>query len=120
MLAVAALARASAATLAGEVTLLRELRTPPLPKAHVPVGSCWQNNRCCQPPSAAAQLPQRPRVAPELVSRLTGADIAMARPGPPIRAGGLPIAATGQPITGAGQPITTPFRPTNLILTATR
>src|SRR5690349_20889311 len=72
MLAVATTARAFAATLAGEVTLPRELRTPPLPEAHVPVGYCWQNNRCCQPPpSAAAQLHQRPRVAPELVIRLT-------------------------------------------------
>src|SRR5262249_26785444 len=50
MLAVAAKARALAATLAGEVTLPRELRTPPLPEAHVPVGYCWQNSRCCQPP----------------------------------------------------------------------
>src|SRR6266542_6516765 len=35
-------------------------------------------------------------------------------------AAGLSIAAAGQPITSAGQPITTPFRPTILILTATR
>src|SRR5262245_61487360 len=68
MLAVTASARASAATLAGEVRLSQELRTPPLPEAHVLVGYCWQNSRCCQPsPLAAAQLHQRLRVAPELV-----------------------------------------------------
>src|SRR3954447_9717060 len=93
MLAVAALARASAATLAGEVTLLRELRTPPLPKAHVPVGYCWQNNRCCQPPSAAAQLHQRPRVAPELAIRSTAAGLSIAVPVTIVRAADPPIAA---------------------------
>src|SRR5262245_6268630 len=68
MLAVTASARASAATLAGEVRLSQELRTPPLPEAHVLVGYCWQNSRCCQPsPLAAAQLHQRLRVAPEPV-----------------------------------------------------
>src|SRR5262245_27750458 len=68
MLAVTASARASAATLAGEVRLSQELRTPPLPEAHVLVGYCWQNSRCCQPPPlAAAQLHQRLRVAPEPV-----------------------------------------------------
>src|SRR3954447_16106335 len=49
MLAIAASARASAAPLAGEATLPRELRTPLLPEAHVPVGYCWQNSRCCRP-----------------------------------------------------------------------
>ena len=29
--------------------MLRELRTPLLPEAHVPVGYRWQNSRCCQP-----------------------------------------------------------------------
>src|SRR5262245_24014423 len=71
MLAVTASARASAATLAGEVRLSQELRTPPLPEAHVLVGYCWQNSRCCQPsPLAAAQLHQRLRVAPEPVIQM--------------------------------------------------
>src|SRR5947209_15611536 len=30
-----------------EATLCRELRTPPLPAAHVPVGYCWQHSRSC-------------------------------------------------------------------------
>src|SRR4051794_7071404 len=77
MLAVAASARAFAATLTGGVTLPRELRTPPLPEAHVLVGYCWQNSRCRQSiPSAAAQIRQRLRVAPELVSRARLRDLA--------------------------------------------
>ena len=34
------------ATLAGEDTLSRGLRTPPLPATHASVGDCWQNSRC--------------------------------------------------------------------------
>src|SRR3954467_4413457 len=49
MLAIAASAPASAAPPAGEATLPRELRTPLLPEAHVPVGYCWQNSRCRRP-----------------------------------------------------------------------
>src|SRR5262249_42743246 len=30
-----------------EAPLCRELRTPPLPAAHVPVGYCWQHSRSC-------------------------------------------------------------------------
>jgi hypothetical protein len=48
MLAVAASARASAALAKEEDTLSRELGTPPLPEAHLPVGYCWQNSRCCR------------------------------------------------------------------------
>ena len=48
MLAVAVSARASAALPKEEATLSRELRTPPLPATHVPVGYCWQNSRCCR------------------------------------------------------------------------
>jgi hypothetical protein len=46
MLAVATSARAPVATLSGEDTLSRGLRTPPLPATHAPVGDCWQNSRC--------------------------------------------------------------------------
>ena len=46
VLAVAISARASIATLAGEDTLSRGLRTPPLPATHASVGDCWQNSRC--------------------------------------------------------------------------
>ena len=46
VLAVAISARAPIATLAGEDTLSRGLRTPPLPAAHASVGDCWQNSRC--------------------------------------------------------------------------
>ena len=46
VLAVATSARAPVATLAGEDTLSRGLRTPPLPTTHAPVGDCWQNSRC--------------------------------------------------------------------------
>ena len=65
MLAVAVSARALAALPKEEATLSRELRTPPLPATHVPVGYCWQNSRCCRSLQAAAQLHRRPRVAPE-------------------------------------------------------
>ena len=47
VLAVAISARALIATLAGEDTLSRGLRTPPLPATHASVGDCWQNSRCC-------------------------------------------------------------------------
>ena len=47
MLAVAALARASAAIPQDEDTLCRGLRTSPLPGRHASVGDCWQNSRCC-------------------------------------------------------------------------
>ena len=46
VLAVAISARAPIATLAGEDTLSRGLRTPPLPATHASVGDCWQNSRC--------------------------------------------------------------------------
>src|SRR5262245_43456509 len=48
MLAVTVAARALTAAPRSEVTLWRELRTASLPRTHVPVGYCWQNNRCCQ------------------------------------------------------------------------
>jgi hypothetical protein len=47
VLAVAASARALAATLKGEDTLCRGLRTSPLPEKHASVADCWQNSRCC-------------------------------------------------------------------------
>ena len=43
----------------------------------------------------------------QLVSRLTGAGVAMARAGPPMRVAGLPIAAAGQHVIGASQLIMT-------------
>ena len=46
VLAVAISARALIATLAGEDTLSRGLRTPPLSATHASVGDCWQNSRC--------------------------------------------------------------------------
>jgi hypothetical protein len=46
VLAVAISAHAPVATLAGEDTLSRGLRTPPLPATHASVGDCWQNSRC--------------------------------------------------------------------------
>src|SRR3954454_4713710 len=46
VLAVAISARAPIATLAGEDTLSRGLRTPPSPATHASVGDCWQNSRC--------------------------------------------------------------------------
>jgi len=46
VLAVAISARTPIATLAGEDTLSRGLRTPPLPATHASVGDCWQNSRC--------------------------------------------------------------------------
>src|SRR3954465_869186 len=46
VLAVAISARALIATLAGEDTLSRGLRTPPSPATHASVGDCWQNSRC--------------------------------------------------------------------------
>jgi len=49
MLVVATSARAPVAILTDEDTLSRGLGTPPLPEAHLPVGYCWQNSRCCRP-----------------------------------------------------------------------
>src|SRR5205085_5686561 len=46
VLAVAISARAPIATLAGEDTWSRGLRTPPSPATHASVGDCWQNSRC--------------------------------------------------------------------------
>jgi hypothetical protein len=46
VLAVAISARAPIATLAGEDTLSRGLRTPPLPATRASVGDCWQNGKC--------------------------------------------------------------------------
>jgi hypothetical protein len=46
MLAVAPQPRGVMARPEPEDTLSRELRTPPLPETHVPVGYCWQNSRC--------------------------------------------------------------------------
>jgi hypothetical protein len=43
MLAVAVSARALTATPGSEDTLSRELRTPPLPETHVPIGYSGQN-----------------------------------------------------------------------------
>src|SRR5436305_6009304 len=48
MLRVAALtSRSRLPSVQEEVTLCRELRTSPLPAAHVPVGYCWQHSRSC-------------------------------------------------------------------------
>src|SRR5262249_50290753 len=46
VLAVAISAPALIATPAGEGTLSRGLRTPPLPAPHPPGGGRWQNSRC--------------------------------------------------------------------------
>jgi len=65
VLAVAISARAPIATLAGEDTLSRGLRTPPLPATHAPVGDCWQNSRCRHLLiGRATHFPRYPRVAP--------------------------------------------------------
>ena len=66
VLAVAISARAPIATLAGEDTLSRGLRTPPLPATHASVGDCWQNSRCRHLLiGRATHFPRYPRVASE-------------------------------------------------------
>src|SRR5262249_533008 len=65
VLAVAVSARACTTTPQGEGTVSRELRTPPLPATHVPLGYDGQNRRCqlsvTIPPATPSRTPTKQR-----------------------------------------------------------